>query len=69
MRITTLLPGGCSAAYLLTWAGRGYGKFAGLMDGDELLALDKEVLVDLIMRLHERVAASATRANRSLTGR
>jgi transposase len=27
------------------------------MDRDELLALDKEVLVDLILRLHERVAA------------
>ena len=27
------------------------------MDRDELLALDKEVLVDLVLRLHERVAA------------
>jgi hypothetical protein len=27
------------------------------MDRDELLALDKEALVDLILRLHERVAA------------
>jgi hypothetical protein len=40
---------------LLTWAGPGDGKFAGLMDRDELLALDKEVLVDLIVRLYDRV--------------
>ena len=38
------------------------------MDRDELLALDKEVLVDLILRLHERVAALEAGAGRPPKG-
>src|SRR5688500_20160717 len=34
------------------------------MDRDELLALDKEVLVELIVRLHERVAELEARVGR-----
>jgi transposase len=43
---------------------RRYGKFAGLRDRDELLALDKEVLVELIVRLHEQVAELKARIGR-----
>jgi len=35
------------------------------MDPDELLALDKDVLVDLILRLHERVAHGGRHTGRS----
>jgi hypothetical protein len=42
-------------AKLLTWTGRGCGIFAGLMDPEELAALDKDALIELIVRLYERV--------------
>ena len=38
------------------------------MDRDELLALDKEVLVELILRLHDRVAALEAGAGRPPKG-
>ena len=38
------------------------------MHGDELLALDKEVLVELIVRLHERVMELEVRVGRPPKG-
>ena len=38
------------------------------MDRDELLALDKEALVDLIVRLHERVTELEARVGRPPKG-
>ena len=73
MRVAAvLLSGGrnpeCDIVKLLTWAGRGFGKLAGLMDRDELAVLDRDALAELIVRLVERVTELEARVGRPPKG-